>query len=344
MRIAWLACTALLALAARAEPATGLREEVTFTEYGEPASSAEVLHRLLSPLAAAQVDRTLAASHQALQPFSVDLAAERYALYVPAKAPPQGYALLVFIPPWDAARVPPGWGPVLERTGTVFVTAARSGNDADDLTRRAPLALLAAVNVTREYPIDPARIYVAGFSGGARVALRIALAYPDLFRGALLNAGSDAIDAGPPSPAARERLAQFRASSRLVYVTGADDRVHLDMDADSQESLRRWCMDDYAAEVTPKTGHEVAGGAALARALGDLGRRRPADSGRNAGCDARLQGQVAERLGRIASLIAAGKPDKAQSELSDLDRHYGGLAAPRSLELEEALGWRIKSR
>jgi len=102
-----------------------------------------------------------------------------------------GYALLVFVPPWPDARVPWGGPPSWNNTVVIFVSAANSGNDASILDRREPLALLAAQNVMRRYPIDPERVYVGGFSGGSRVALRIALGYPDVFHGALLNAGSD---------------------------------------------------------------------------------------------------------------------------------------------------------
>jgi len=53
------------------------------------------------------------------------------------------------------------------------------------------MALLAAYNTMKQYPVDPQQVYIGGFSGGARVALRLALGYPDVFHGALLNAGSD---------------------------------------------------------------------------------------------------------------------------------------------------------
>ena len=53
--------------------------------------------------------------------------------------------------------------------------------------------VLAAYNVMKRYAVDPQRVFVSGFSGGARVAMRLALAYPDLFRGALMDAGSDPI-------------------------------------------------------------------------------------------------------------------------------------------------------
>jgi hypothetical protein len=243
-------------LAAAAAP-VGLQTEVVFSEYSPLSSSAEVVRRLLSPLAAAEVGRTLQSSGEGLVAQSIDLAAERFILYVPARAPLQGYGLLAFIPPWDGAQLPQGWESVLERAGVIFVSAARSGNDADVLGRREPLALLGAYNVMQRYPVDGSRVYVGGFSGGSRIALRVALAYPDLFHGALLNAGSDPLDAGPPTPPARELLQRFQESMRLVYVTGEHDDLHLTMDNESLRSMRDWCVFDTAADVTRGAGLEV---------------------------------------------------------------------------------------
>jgi poly(3-hydroxybutyrate) depolymerase len=61
------------------------------------------------------------------------------------------------------------------------------------LERRIPLALLAAHNVMQRYPVDKERLYIGGMSGGSRVALRIALAFPDVFHALLLHSGSDRI-------------------------------------------------------------------------------------------------------------------------------------------------------
>ena len=40
--------------------------------------------------------------------------------------------------------------------------------------RREPLALLAALNILADYPIDPEQVYIGGFSGGSRIARRLA--------------------------------------------------------------------------------------------------------------------------------------------------------------------------
>jgi predicted esterase len=324
-----------------AQPSPGLHADVTLSDYPPSASGQEIVRRLLTPLAAAQVERTLRASHQELPAASLDLATERFTVFVPAHQPHAGYALLVFIAPWPQARVPPGWQEALEREGAVFVSAARSGNEANDLARRAPLALVAAASLSKQLPVDPARVYVAGFSGGARVALRLALAYPDVFRGALLNAGSDPIDAGPPSPPSPALLHAFQLGARIVYVTGAEDAAHLRMDSDSQESLRRFCQFDYHAEVTPRVGHEVAGAAAFAGALRELLRPATPEADRVQGCNAALQKAVEAQLQRVSALMAGGRRAQAQEALIGLDRKFGGLAAPRSVALEDELGWQL---
>jgi pimeloyl-ACP methyl ester carboxylesterase len=331
--LAVLACAA----AAAAAPDTGLMTGVEFTDYSPLSASAEITRRLLSPLAAAQVARVLERSGERLVAQSIDLAAEKFLLYVPPHAPPGGYGLLVFIPPWDEAQLPRGWAPVLDRYGVIFVSAARSGNATDTLGRREPLALLAAYNLMHRFAVDAQRVYVGGFSGGARIALRLAFAYPDLFHGALLNAGSDRLDAGPPSAPPRELLLRFQESMRLVYVTGEHDALHLSMDAASLESLQDWCVFDAVADTTPGAGHEPASPVALSRALARIATHAAPDPARLAACRKTLDGRVEAQLARVQSLAAAGRRTEALRLLEEVDRRFGGLAAPRSLALAAAL-------
>ncbi len=86
--------------------------------------------------------------------------------------------------------MPPSWKTVLDDKGVIFVSAAKSGNAENAIGRRMPLALLATHNIVQKFTVDTERVYVSGFSGGSRIALRLALGYPDLFKGAFLNAGS----------------------------------------------------------------------------------------------------------------------------------------------------------
>ncbi|HYL69694.1 MAG TPA: hypothetical protein VEY89_00140, partial [Candidatus Dormibacteraeota bacterium] len=324
--------------AADAGGVPGLHEQVAFSAYAPLAASAELVRRLLSPLAAAEVQRRVARTGQTLIEQSVDITQESFSVYVPRSAPPGGYALLVFVPPWQDARLPRGWGPVLDEYGMLFVSAVRTGNDADVIGRREPLALHAAYNLMQRYRVDPQHVYVGGFSGGSRIALRLALGYPDLFRGALLNAGSDPLGADPPTPPPRELFARFQEGSRLVYVSGERDLSPLATDGSSLASMRRACVFEVDGETTPGAGHEVASPAALARALRALLTPPAPDAQRLAACRSGLDHEVEGRLAHVRTLLDAGRREAAQKELTEVDRRFGGLAAPGSLELQGQLG------
>ncbi len=322
---AWLALGGL-AVAAPFDPNTqGLQKGVTFTDYSPLSANLELARRLVSPLTAAKLGPALAASGKTLREQPVDLAAESFTVFVPAHAPPGGYGLLVFVPPWDEADRPPDGGEVYDRLGIVFVTAAKSGNDSDVLSRRAPLALLAATNVVSHLTVNPDKVFIGGFSGGSRVAMRMALAYPDLFRGALLNAGSDRIgEAGAPMPS--PNLWRLFQRSRLVYVTGERDAVRFGEDAASLQSMRRWCVFGVESQTIPWKGHDVAGGLVLEHALTDLMKPAPTDPARLAACTAPIEKALAARLAREAALRTAGSLAEADKERAAIDAKYGWLA------------------
>lgn len=328
---------ALIASSAMADgapaPAGDLRTGVAFSDYTPLSSNAELVRRLLSPLTAAQVPRALARSGKVMAPQPVDLGGERFTIYVPSPKPSGGYGLLVFVPPWPEAVLPRGWGPVLDRFGLIFVSAARSGNEAPPLSRREPLALLAAANIGRRYALDPGRVYVAGFSGGSRMAMRLALAYPDVFRGALLDAGSDPIGEGEVPAPPRDLFERFQESTRLVYATGARDTAVLDKDAGSMASMRKWCVFDVESQVTALLGHDPLGAAALSRALATLTAPARPDPKRLAACRAGIERELTAKLRDVETLIARGKRGEARRLLEKVDRRFGGLAAPMSLDL-----------
>ncbi|HEX4158826.1 MAG TPA: hypothetical protein VHY79_10140 [Rhizomicrobium sp.] len=315
---------------------SGSLSEVTFASYSPLSSNAEMARRLLSPLKNARLQKILAGGAR-LSDQAIDLAREKFALYVPPRAPPGGYGLIVFVPPWDVARLPPGWGPVLDQYGMIFVTAARSGNDQNGLARREPLALLAEANVALRYRLDPARITIAGFSGGSREALRLALGYPDVFRGAILNAGSDPIgNATLPLPP-RDLFARFQETTHLVFLTGDQDIRNITFDAASQHALRDWCVFHVDRRDTMGGGHDAIGGAALSRALDILAAPLDADTAQIASCRAAIDADKNAKLADVQSLIVAGRRDEARKLLTVIDAHYGGLAAPGIAAMSKAL-------
>jgi dienelactone hydrolase len=312
---------------------TGLQTNVVLSDYSALARSSELLRRFLSPLNALRVSQAATRSAQPLREAPLDLANETFVVYVPARAPPEGYALLVFVPPWETATLPAHWTAALDRNAMIYASAAKSGNTADVLDRREPLALLAALNMLQRFPVNPKRVYIGGLSGGARVALRIALAYPDVFHGALLNAGSDPIGTAEiPLPPA-ELLRKFQESTRVVYLTGARDNFHLDADLASRQSLNDWCAFNLSTETVPWREHEILNAAALSRGLDALLTQSAPDARKISACRDRIDTALNQELKRVEELLAAGKVAAAQRLLNKIDAHYGGLAGSRSVAL-----------
>jgi dienelactone hydrolase len=340
----WLAALAMVMMPLiagaqeTAAPVTGLQRNVLFTEYSPLSSSVELVHRTLSPLVNIEIAR--AAKNAELRPQAIDLPQERFFVYLPAQRPSRGYALMVFIPPWQDARLPQGWSTVLDEHGMIFVSAAKSGNQEKVLDRRIPLALLGAYNIMQRYPIDSDRVYIGGFSGGSRVALRTALAYPDLFHGALLNAGSDAIGDGEELPPPDDLFAKFQTSSRLAYLTGTEDNWNMQHDALSRDSMKSWCVFGTVVETMFRTGHEAAVPHSVDRAITALEQRPPLDPAKLSACRARIAKEMAADLQSIAELLDRDKPRDAWRALTKVDIHYGGLAAAEIGRLEERIGSR----
>ena len=314
---------------------SGLRDEVVFTEYSPLSSTAELVRRLLSPLTALRVNQEARLAGKTLHGQPIDLARERFSINIPASphSPSGTYSLLVFVPPWPRAEVPRQWLSVLDRYHTILVTAANSGNDAPTIDRREPLALLAAYNIMKQYPVDPEQVYIGGLSGGARVALRLALGYPDVFHGALLNAGSDPVGTVEvPLPPA-DLFRRFQESTRLVYVTGERDDVNLLGDMQSRRSLEKWCVFDLVTETEPHKEHEVADASAFSRSLDALLSPRQTHPGKLAECRARVDQELSTQLEQVESAFARGESSTAKKLLLRIDGRYGGLAAPRSVDL-----------
>lgn len=321
----------------RAAPARyrgGTAQIVAFGRYSPLFSNAQIVRRLLSPLAAEAIHDSLARSLEVLTPYSLDLAEQRFLVYVPSGPPPspRGFGLLVFVPPWDEARLPFGWASQLNRYGVIFVTPADAGNSTVVLSHRVPLALAAEENIVREYPVDPARVFIGGFSGGSRVAMRIALGYPDVFRGALLNAGADTLGGPHPLPP-RDLFLRFQSSSRLVYVTGELDTFHVATDASSSQSMRDRCVFDVETYETPDVGHALMSSDAFGRALDRLLQAATPAPARLTACRSHIDADLEGALDQARARVAGGDSAAARKLLLQIDDRYGGLAAPRIIEL-----------
>ena len=322
---------------AMAQDGTGT-QEVIFTQTTPLAGNAELSRRLLSPLTVAQMRGALARAGRVLRDQPITPGDEKFLVHVPPQAPANGYGVLVFVPAGKVTAIPKGWQSVLDSYSMIFVGAQNSGNNTFDMSRRMPLAVIGAVNIAKRYAIDPARVFVAGMSGGSRVAMRLALGYPDLFAGALLNSGSDPLDGKLAAVPPRDLFARFQEHSRLAYLTGEADTINLNIDARSAGSMRALCMFQVERHTMPRLGHETADPASLSWGLDTLLAPVAVDAQKLAACRADTDADIAARLDMVESLKTQGRRDAARTRLYETDARFGGLAAPRSEALDADLG------
>ncbi len=205
------------------------------------------------------------------------------------------------------------------------------------MARREPLALLAARNVLDRFPVDPARVYVAGFSGGSRIALRLALGYPDLFTGVLLNAGSDEIGSVDLPMPPRDLWLRFARNTRVVFLTGERDTEHANEDQLSLRALHRWCVRRIESYTEPRVDHRVASPTSLARGVASLDRASVSSPDHFAACEAAVDAEVEARARDVERALAAGQREKARSALALLDSAFGGVAGDRIAGLRSRL-------
>jgi dienelactone hydrolase len=312
----------------------GLHEDVVFDSPSPHARTQVLLERLLSPLASRRALESMGASAAALPGYTVELAGERFAVYVPAAPPPPGgYGLFVFVAPWKTAVVPPPWRAALDEAGLLFVTAAAAGNDAPVLTRRAPLALDAVAGASARWPVDASRVYIGGFSGGARVALRLAMAWPDVFAGALVDGSADPVGSEDVPLPDRALLERAQDHLRLVYAWGTADRINVEASEASFASARDACIANVHRLPMRGRGHEPVDGATWRHALHLLESAPVADDGL-AACRSRLYASRDADLANVRALQAAGRLDDVRKALDELDARYGALALPEIAVLD----------
>ncbi len=300
------------------------------------ASHDEIVRRVMSPVAYDVARAYGQGAGLDLRGQSLKPAGEQVDLYVPAQRPARGYGLLVFVAPTRDLALPMAWRRVLAERGVILAAPRNAGNGSHGIGRRIPLALLAYEHVRARYPLDETRVYVGGFSGGSRIALTVALGYADVFRGAFLVAGSAEIGGRGPTPPPAPIMELAQARTRLVFVTGQRDRGALDRDRFSERALREYCITHMSEFVQRSRGHQLPAGKGLADGLRFLDAPAADWPGLEA-CRSALRAQADSALEAARQLAADGLATEAGHALTALDRRFGGLAAPRSVELARCL-------
>jgi len=112
-------------------------------------------------------------------------ASQSFELFVPMRRDPkQPVPLLLFVSP---SNQPMGWKhfePACKKMGFAFAGVRDAGNDVP-AQKRIRIILDVFDEVRRQLPIDPDRTYIAGFSGGGRMACAVGFALPEYVGGVL---------------------------------------------------------------------------------------------------------------------------------------------------------------
>lgn len=167
--------------------------------------------------------------------MAFDLSKEKFYISVPKNyTGSQPFGILVYISPSDdSSALPPGWANVLQEKKLIFIAPQNVGNN-QAVSRRAGLAVVAASKLPEIIKIDTNRVYVAGFSGGARMASYASFLRPDLFAGVLAVCGVDFPREVPRVQATKDDKYGFfslddkqadeaKAKVKFVLVTGSKD-------------------------------------------------------------------------------------------------------------------------
>jgi pimeloyl-ACP methyl ester carboxylesterase len=245
-----------------------------------------------------------------------DSARQRYEVFVPP--PPMGkndgLPMVLFISAGDS---PAGWGQlesVCKQKGILFASPYGAGNNTP-MPRRVRIVMDVLDDVRRQHRIDPDRTYVAGFSGGGRVACAIAFALPELFGGAMpVCAGGELRE---------ESWLKHRAIDRLsiAFLTGTED-FNLGEVERFREPLFAEMGIRTRVTVVPRHGHGIPDSKAFQASLDWLD------------ADAAARRKLAQRFpaSRIASDKNPSREDLAksllaegESRLKDRKTLYSGL-------------------
>lgn len=149
--------------------------------------------------------------------FPVDEIQE-WEIVVPENHDPDNPAgVLVYISPTNSGRIPGKWKAIVESENLIWIAANRSGNNTA-VSRRIAYALLSVGIIDDRYNINASRVYLAGFSGGARVSGLVAASYPGLFTGAIYIGGAELWNQANASIDL-----EAMQKNRYVFIAGSND-------------------------------------------------------------------------------------------------------------------------
>ena len=232
---------------------------------GRKLSAAETLtgyHQKVTVTAETRLDWIFALANQSPKTAPADWlkdydsTQQTYELYAPATAKPrQALPAVIFVSPSGNAMGWRSWKTACEKLGIVFAGPHQAGNNCP-MPRRMRIVMDVLDDVRRRYNIDPDRTYIAGFSGGGRIACSIAFALPEFFGGAIPVCAAGDLRSEPwLSQRVIDRLSVAMLTGETDFNRSEVERFRGPMLSDVGVRTKIW--------VYPKMGHGVPSGDSL---------------------------------------------------------------------------------
>lgn len=190
----------------------------------------------------------------------------RWQLVVPDNYDPaQPPGVIVFVNRGDWGGGNKAWSQVFEEKNLIWIGALDAG-DQSPINERMFKALLAPTVLARDYAIDPRRVYISGFMGGAHVAGILSTTRPETFQGGLFMSG--AVFWGDKTPPKLDRLRQ----NRFVFLAGANDVARTKV-ARTAESYKKAGLQNTNLIIVPNMRQELPGNSYFEAAIDYLDSR-----------------------------------------------------------------------
>jgi hypothetical protein len=190
--------------------------------------------------------------------------------YVPSAYRPDNAAgLLVYISPTRSGTMPKEWRSVMDERNIIWIGADQSGNRTR-VPRRILLSLLAVDLARLDYAVDERRVFLSGFSGGARVASMAAMDHPRIFKGGLFFCGADLWDLASSSDM------DIIRGNRYALITGTSDQA-LESVKRTYRGYRKAGINNTRLMIVRNMGHNTPRRSDFAKAIAFLDQGRSAE-------------------------------------------------------------------
>jgi poly(3-hydroxybutyrate) depolymerase len=177
-------------------------------------------------------------------------------------------------------RPPKEWQAVLDKMHLIFVSPNKASNNVSML-RRVVLGLDSLATVKAKFKVDPARVYVGGFSGGGHMAMLSGMMYPEIYQGAISHAAQSILPGHFPGLSLFDTKSAPRAKHKWCVISGDKDKNYARVKETSKDWERARFL--YKFIDVPGMGHEPAPASAFEEALLWIGAGLPDKDKKKAG-------------------------------------------------------------